>query len=580
MAQCGAKSRQAARHSTVAASLGIARALQLLPYVALAVAIWPLTGGFPRGHDWFFELVRVAEYRAALVAGQFPPYWAENLYAGYGSPVFIFYAPLFSFASALLSWFVSVPWAATGVLIFLTLVSVWCVHGMMRAALTMGGASDVSAARVAVYVYLLHPYLLGDKLIRNANAEFAGLCLAPLALAGLFMAGKRPRHAFVCLSLGLALVIVAHNLTALVLMGLVTIGALILYGTSGSRRTWLVLAAGVTSALLLAAFFWVPAMAMLPLMRPEELLVGRFDFHGQFPAFLSLFGHERFFSAGPLTPMVLAVVVGALLIRRRQLAHFPLLAALLVGALGFLFLMRPASTFVWENVPLLPFFQFPWRMMGPLALLTAIAAGLVFSALTAERSSRLRAIDEGLLFLLCLVNAVPSLMAYQHLGTGTTERVLEALEPEAIRNSTHSATVRDEYLPRGANPITWKRQRPVQGPVVSFAPPVRLTVHEDRGSRIELEVIADEPARLRLARWAFPGWRLEINGRPDQVQANPLGSIDVEVPPGQSRVRLKLAPPPVRRACTLVSLGALLLWVGLVLGRPRSWWGAAAGRSS
>ena len=56
------------------------------PWVALAISCAPLLlGGFPQGHDWSFELVRVAEYRAALGAGQLPPYWAENLYP-YSTP--------------------------------------------------------------------------------------------------------------------------------------------------------------------------------------------------------------------------------------------------------------------------------------------------------------------------------------------------------------------------------------------------------------------------------------------------------------------------------------------------------------
>ena len=57
---------------------------------------------------------------------------------------------------------------------------------------------------------------------------------------------SRPRAACLYLSLGLGLVIVAHNLTALVVMGLVLLGAAILYLPSAlSGRHWLVGAGGV-----------------------------------------------------------------------------------------------------------------------------------------------------------------------------------------------------------------------------------------------------------------------------------------------------------------------------------------------
>ena len=268
------------------------RLLRGLPYVAFVIAVWPLLAdGFPRGHDWAFELVRIAEYRSALEAGQLPPFWAENLYSGYGSPIFLFYAPLFLLASSVLSWLSSFPAAATWVLIGLTLVSVWTTQRMMRAA-----AVDAAGARVAVYFYVLSPYLLGDKLIRNANAEFAGLCLAPVALTGLFLLSDRKRAALLWLSIGLALTILSHNLTALVVMGLLLLGGPILYFPRLGRDGWLALAAGIALGLALAAFFWLPALLLGDWMRPEELLTGKFDFHVQFTTLLQLFAYDAIHS--------------------------------------------------------------------------------------------------------------------------------------------------------------------------------------------------------------------------------------------------------------------------------------------
>jgi hypothetical protein len=543
--------------------------LRWLPYLACLVAVWPLLAqGFPRGHDWSFELVRIAEYQAALGAGQLPPYWSQNLYSGYGSPIFLFYAPLFLFLSALVSWVLSVPAAATSVLIAFTLVSVWSVQKMMRAA----GTSS-TAARIAVYVYVLNPYLLGDKLIRNANAEFAGLCLAPFVLAGLFALGTQARRAFTWLSLGLALVILAHNLTALVVMGLVLVGACILYVPDQPRRTWLTLAAGIALGLGLAAFFWVPALALNSWMRPEQLLEGKFDFHGQFPTLRKLFGYERFFSVGILTPALLGVAafVG-LQSRGRDFASSRLLVTALIGALGFIFLLTPLSMPLWERMPFMPLFQFPWRMAGPLALMTALASGLSFAYMMRGRAPGLRAGIEVGLLVVCVANALPRIVAYQPLPPEIVERLTEALEPESVRNGTQSATVRDEYLPRSANALTWKRQRPMIGPVVSSTPAVSVGVRRDRGSQIELEIGAEVPASIRVARWNVPGWLLEINGEPAKLRGNPFGSIDIEVPQGKSQVSLRLRAPPVRRVGCLVSLVGLALVLSLMLRWPQLLW--------
>ncbi len=48
---------------------------------------------------------------------------------------------------------------------------------------------------------------------------------------------------------------------------------------------------------------------------------------------------------------------------------YTIAALLLVG------LMLPLSTAVWEAIPLLPFIQFPWRLLGPAASLLAVLAG-------------------------------------------------------------------------------------------------------------------------------------------------------------------------------------------------------------
>jgi hypothetical protein len=543
--------------------------LRWLPYLAFLVAIWPLAiHGFPRGHDWSFELVRVAEYQAALGAGQLLPYWGENLYAGYGSPIFLFYAPAFLFLSSILSWVCAIPTAATLVLIVFTLVSVWAVQEMMKAA-----GVEAAAARVAVYIYVLSPYLLGDKLVRNANAEFAALCLAPLVLAGLFMLGTRTGRALIWLSVGLGLAILAHNLTALVVMGLVLVGAGVLYLPTRSPRFWLTLTAGIALGLGLAAFFWIPALALNSWMRPEHLLEGKFDFHVQFPTLPKLFGYERFFSVGVLPPLLCGVGVTVAWIQRgRNVMGFRLLLAALIGSLGFGFLMTPASIPIWERVPFLPLFQFPWRMAGPLTLMSAIVASLSFAYLMQRRSRGFRAALEVGVFVVCIANAMPRLAAYQPLEPRLLEQVVRTLEPESIRNGRHSATVGDEYLPSSANPLTWRRQRPVTGPLVSLPPGVSVAVHRDTGSRIELSVAARDPARLRFARWDFPGWVLEVDGKQAAYQGNPFGSIDIQVPEGESHISLALHPPTVRRVGSLISLIALMLSVSLLLQRPRRLW--------
>jgi hypothetical protein len=300
----------------------------------------------------------------------------------------------------------------------------------------------------------------------------------------------------------------------------------------------------------------------------EELLTGKFDFHSQFPLLRELFGYERFFATGWLTPALLLVGCWIALTRpaadRRQRR---LLVGALVACLGLLVLMTPLSTLLWESIPLLPLFQFPWRMLGALALLLALIAALSFADCFAKADRRLRLWAEIAIFAACALNALPLLQQYQPLGPQLSDRLPRLLAPEAVRNGKQSVTVGDEFLPRGADPSSWLRRRPTRGPVVGASPPAQIEIIRDAGSQIELRVTTRSESRLNLARWAFPNWQLELNGRSSELLTDAFGSLEFTVPAGITTVRLWYEPPFVRKLCLAISLLALALWLALWLAR-------------
>ena len=556
-------------------------ALPALPWLAAVIGCWPLlSGGFPKGHDWLLELVRVAEYQAALIAGQLPPHWAENLYGGYGSPVFLFYAPLFSAGASLMGWLLGSP--IQGVLLCTVLVSLLAVpamRAMLDSALALSRRSSArsgperetlaAAARVGVSIYVLHPYLLGNKLIRNASAEFAALCLMPLVLYGVLIASRRPRAAFGWLSGGLAIVILTHNLTALVAVALAVGAAIVCYLGERSPYTWPVLAGGVAMGLAGAFFFWFPAVSLTELIRTEDLLRGKFDFHRQFPDFPAVFGYSRFYATGVLTPLILALgaalTLGSRGIRREDNGQSRLVLVAALTAAGVIFLLlTPLSSVIWERIPLMPLFQFPWRMLGPLALLCAVVSACVFARLLSGQGARRLAFAELGVWGLCVLNAAPALHAYAPLRPAIKARLPAILAPASIREGRQSVTALDEYLPRAADPETWRTERPTLGPVVWVRGEARIEVVEEGGTRITLEADATEATLLRVARWAFPGWVYEIDGIPAEFSENQAGSLDLAVPSGHHRLALRLEPPWQRRVGLAVSGAALLLWLVLL----------------
>jgi uncharacterized membrane protein len=538
--------------------------LRLLPLVAVAVATGPLLlWGLPAGHDWGWELVRLVEYKEAFATGQVLPFWALDLYSGWGSPIFLFYAPLFSaLASAGSALFGSLFTGPTIALIALTMVSAFLVTRMMGAVPGEGSDHKGAAARIAAYVYVLQPYLLADLLIRSANAEYTALCLIPLVFYGVFRLRQSPRWGALALAVGLGLSILAHNLTALIAMGLALLSTAVLYVPSRSKRQLAAAAGGVGLGLLLTSWFWVPALALTHLVRPGLLVEGRYDFHENFLDFASLWGHGEYFSAGWLSPVILVLALALAGSSRLKLSgsYRRLFWCLLSCAAAAVVLQMAISRPVWEVTPLLPLFQFPWRLMGPLAALTAMLAGLLVLGLTTGLGRRQVLVVELLMLALCIANAVPQLTRVRSFSPEGVASIEQSLTAAGIRQGRQSATGVDEYLPALADIDAWKETPPGS---LLLDPPSGLEVLavEQEGTLIRLDLNSPEATNVRLARWYFPRWRASLNGEPLVVEPGSLGEISMAIPDGRSQLEVHLEPPLARRAFVWVSGLAMVVFL-------------------
>jgi hypothetical protein len=202
----------------------------------------------------------------------------------------------------------------------------------------------------------------------------------------------------------------------------------------------------------------------------------------------------------------------------------------------------------------------------------AVASGISFAYFLRKRPGRFGFFAELAVFIICAFNAVPHLWAYSPIAPETEKHLSEALSAQGIIKKRLPATVGDEYLPRTAQPDVWRVQPAVHGPVVQAEPVVRIVTLSEKGTKIVLNVETERPSRLRLARWAFPGWELEVNGMPAEVLTNKFGSMDISVPAGKSTVTLELSPPLIRQVCTWISLASLALLFLTLLGWPRRFW--------
>ena len=487
----------------------------LVPIAAVvAVAAIPFVLGVPKGNDWSFELVRIVEKRAAFASGQFPPFWAPDEYRGFGSPIFLYYGPLFGWIAAPTSMRIAVA-------LFVVV-----------AAVMMGAATR---SRLAVVAFVLHPYFLGDIWMRNANAEVAAVALLPGVIAGAIAEDARRR--FWWTALPLAAVILAHNITALVAVTL-SIG-IALY----VHRSWRGVApvlAGIVVAFALTAFFWVPTLALKSIgVRDEALTTGQFDFHNRFPravALLTIDPPREYFSGGALGVVMLVIVLGAAVMRRNRIVE-----ACAIAAIVLFVLMLRISVPVWEHVPLMRYLQFPWRLAGPLSVVTIIG----FAA-----AIPLRRGVEPAVILLAVLTVIPMFAAYRPVPEEEWRFFTHMLTPDGVRTYGLRSTVADDYLPAGAD------RRVIASNALSDS--THVAVNSPNGGTIGFR------------RWYFPVWRATIDGVAAPVVAGSGGVAAVHVPPGRHDVELRLVEPRVRTIAKIFSaIAALLLGVATAYDRSR-----------
>ena len=135
--------------------------------------------------------------------------------------------------------------------------------------------------------------------------------------------------------------------------------------------------------------FWLPAIVEYQYVRVDQWIGGRFAFGDDFVEIFQLFSPRWGFGAsipGPddqtgfqlgLAAVVLFVLSFLVVPRfskplvRRTFIYFQIVTAVLI------FLTTPASTVVWQVVPLSSFAQFPWRLLVIIAPLISIVAGAI-----------------------------------------------------------------------------------------------------------------------------------------------------------------------------------------------------------
>jgi hypothetical protein len=549
--------------------------LYVLLLVCLLIGSLWAQPGLPNSADGTLHLHRSAALARSWSAGVLWPRWFAAVYQGLGAPVFHYYSPLFyQLVAPLHLAGLPLDLSAKLVLSAFFLGSGSAVWAWLRRLLTP------TAGLAGAALYLSQPYFFRELYFQGDYPQLLAVLFLPLvfwSFARLYQDGNWRNWLIAPLSL--ALLVVMHNITAMLGAGMLVLYwlALLLWYRNRSG-VWKGALAAVFAAGL-SAFFWLPALADAGLVRIGNLQRDFFYYGQYFVPWQDLLAAPPLFDSragNPPFPHLLGwaawlavagglIAVASSVVRRKgwTASRFWSLVGLVFVAVG-LALTQSWSAPLWEGLPLLALVQFPGRLLAPAALGVALTGGAAVAAWGERRSWLLLA---GLTLVVGLSSSV-FLFSHQPFRTIDT---YTAADTQAYERRSHAwgTTSGSEFLPRGANPPQSHAGQKAQerflpgGTEWSWQTPHRAALRSAAGAML--------PAGpLVLPVHYFPAWKATVDAAPVPIEPTADGLVGLELASPAHQAILHWEGTGWQkwgRWTSLLILLAWMIWIGLVARR-------------
>ena len=545
---------------------------RLIPIFALVILTLPTysklfkTGFFPMQDD--LQAFRVYEMDKCYTDLQIPCRWVPDAGYQYGYPQFNYYPPL--------PYYLGAGLHRIGFQ-YIDSVKILFILGYIFSAITLYVlvktiSKDKWAGVIAALVYTYIPYKAVEVYVRGALSEFWAQIFFPLILWAIYKVIKtgKTKH-LIWMSVSIFLLMTTH-----VLMTMIFVPVAILWAAFWLYQgKWKNLSKIISGGLLgfgLSAFFILPVLFERKFTHTEGLLSGYFDYRQHFVSLFKLFisrewgyGSSGFpneklnLSLGMvhwISGLVITPVIAVIGFKKHK--KISLLILGLAGVtLASIFMIHMKSSFIWAEMPLLWYMQFPWRFLAVSIFLLCLLTGLLVS-LSGKYKHLLGVILVLASFALTINYFVPK--AWLNI-TDSDKFSGDSLEKQLTISIF-------DYLPIYA-----------KLPPYSKAPELPEVLKGDakfleynKGSNFQTGVVkALSESQIRIPLFDFPGMEVKVDGKVTDHINNDcsgerycLGLITFNLPAGEHSIEARLTDTPIRKIgniITLVSFGVIIYLV-------------------
>lgn len=529
--------------------------------------LWPLVSEPFFTHHDDVQVIRVHQMHKCFLDGQIPCRWVPDLGGLYGYPIFNYYAPLPYYFGELI-------YVLSGSLLFSA--------KMMFAASFVGSfifmylfASKFwgkMGGSLAAIFYSFAPYHALDFYIRGAMGEMWALMLFPAILwAAARLESRVSALNMTVFGVMIAALITSHNLSSMIFLPLVLVWLALLFIRKKSVKFLWFSLGSVVIAMLLAAFYLLPAVVEKNLVHVDTTTVGYFSFTEHFKGLRKLF-LERSWGYGSsvrevpggerdklsyqigwvhLGGWILSLIAARIFWKKeRRLSYIIIFSSLAV--LFSVFMVHPRSQFVWQSIESLKYLQFPWRFLLLIIFFVSFISGSIF-LLDFKHKRKLW------VFLIVLV----VLLNFSYFKP---EKFMQTSDPQRLSGLDWDKQIKRsifDYLPIFAKEppaeLATSRYEILTGDS-------RIYDFKEGTNWISFKAQTKSHTIIRLSQYYFPDWKVFVDGSQVNLEYknNTLGLMTFILGKGDHEISARLYDTQVRTISNMLTLVGLTL-TGILL---------------
>ncbi len=470
--------------------------------------------GFFLSDDGNWMVIRFSAFYEVLRSGEFPVRFLTRLSNGYGYPVADFLYPLFMY--------LAVP---IHILKLNFVDSIKIVFGLsfifssVFSFLWLRKFFDNTSSFVGSTVYSYFPYHLWDMYKRGSIGEMLALAIAP------FIFWQIERGSLILTSIGIALLVLAHNTIAVLFLPLIVLYMFVdVFISKNKFKLFCKYILEIILGMSLSAFFWIPALYDLKYTVFSKTQVSDFS---RYFADLNLIGMS---SVLIISLVILLIILGKIEIKKHRLT-------LMFLAIGFLsiFLSLNISINFWKIFPV-SFVQFPFRILSVLMVCLAFLSSVCVSVFK----------DKSKILISVVILFLAIFSSWKFLFPQNYQYY-----PDSFYSTNQdSTTVKNEYMPK------WVKNLPANNTsaAVVLNGQEKLNILDVSPNMVSVQAYFAENRIVQFNKAYFPGWIVNVDGQQASIDYNSNGLIRVAVPKGNHSVILRFQETGIRIFADVVSL--------------------------